>query len=334
MILILSDPDEDAHVSFVTEELDHRGVPYLTFDPASYPTECEIAIEKSASGAARAVIKHDDAELDTADITGAWYRRPGKPKLSEHMDPNESAWMQEECAHVLRGLYEFVPVERWMSHPANVRRAEVKFFQLKVADQLGFTLPPYLVTTSPAEAVRFMAEHGQRVVAKSLTQPFVVYEECGEVAVMYTQRLDNVAPDALAHLENGPSLLQAYVDKRADIRVTVVGDEVFAVEIEPRIHGEFIVDFRSVDVLDLPHQRVELPARLNEACVRLLEALGLAFGAIDLVVDPDERYWFLEINPNGQWMWLEWATGAPIRRSICDHLAGASPRGDRHTCSA
>ena len=61
----------------MTEELDRRGVAHLTLDPASYPTECEIAIEKSTGGTARAVIRPGDIELEAVDVTGAWYRRPG-----------------------------------------------------------------------------------------------------------------------------------------------------------------------------------------------------------------------------------------------------------------
>lgn len=48
--------------------------------------------------------------------------------------------------------------------------------------------------------------------------------------------------------------------------------------------------------------------------------MGLCYGAIDMVVTPDERYVFIEINPNGQYLWVEQATGLPISDAICDLL--------------
>lgn len=66
----------------------------------------------------------------------------------------------------------------------------------------------------------------------------------------------------------------------------------------------------------------DFPADLAEKCVRLLKELGLGFGAIDMLVDSAGEYWFLENDPNGQWAYVEQATGQPIGKAIADLLSG------------
>jgi hypothetical protein len=321
MILILSDPEHDAHVDFVTEELQRRSLDYVIFDPARYPTECDIVVETTSQGTSRGLLRCDSIELDLARVSGAWYRRPGKPVVSEAMDAADAEWMRQECMHALGGLYEFVPFERWMSHPSSIQRAGLKIWQLRVAHDLGFAIPPYLLTNNPDVARKFVVAHGYNVVAKSLAAPFVFYPDRHEVTIMYTQRLSEVNEVDLACISNGPTFLQQYIEKVADIRVTVVRRDVFAVEIDPSVSRAAMVDFRVADVFDLSHRAVRLPSELESACISLARDLGLAFGAVDLIRDAQGVYYFLEINPNGQWMWLEWATGLPIRDSVCDRLA-------------
>ena len=60
--------------------------------------------------------------------------------------------------------------------------------------------------------------------------------------------------------------------------------------------------------------------------VLLVRRLGLHYGTIDMVLTPDGRYVFLEINPNGQYLWIEKQSGLPITEAVCDLLARESQR--------
>ncbi len=116
-------------------------------------------------------------------------------------------------------------------------------------------------------------------------------------------------------------ILQREISKASDLRVTVVGDDVFAVSIDSQTQTETEVDWRKGDGLQLGHAITQLPDEIASRCVELVRAMDLRFGAIDLIEDREGRYWFLEINPNGQWAWLETRTGAPIASAIVDELA-------------
>lgn len=82
------------------------------------------------------------------------------------------------------------------------------------------------------------------------------------------------------------------------------------------------MDWRQGSRLDLKHERIELPREIEEKCFALMKCLNLRYGAIDLVCDRKGKLWFLEINPNGQWAWIENLTGYPIAAAIVDELEG------------
>jgi glutathione synthase/RimK-type ligase-like ATP-grasp enzyme len=76
---------------------------------------------------------------------------------------------------------------------------------------------------------------------------------------------------------------------------------------------------------NIAYQPYEMPENVLVGVRRLMRSLGLVFGALDFVVT-DEGHHFLEINPNGQWGWIENETGQPISRAIADALVkGATP---------
>ena len=320
MILIISDPAEDAHVGFVEEELRVRGAEYVIFNPGDYPVRSSITVSQHDTGAPVMTLSGSGTTVDLGDVTGAWIRRPGKPSVTPDMDPAVAEWADMECRHVVRGLYEHIPHARWISQPSAIERANTKPWQLRIARELGFSVPPYVLTTDPDAARAFIRRHDHAVIAKSLARPFLVWPQEAEAQVMYTRLLDREAEAELAHVRNAPTFFQKYIVKEADLRVIVIGEEVFAVEIASGQNANTAVDFRVIDPFDLPHRVVTLSPQLNDACVALTKRLGLAFGAIDIVRDADGGHHFLEINPNGQWMWLEWMTGVPLRRAICDFL--------------
>jgi glutathione synthase/RimK-type ligase-like ATP-grasp enzyme len=118
-----------------------------------------------------------------------------------------------------------------------------------------------------------------------------------------------------------PHLIQERIEKTADIRVTVVGEAVFACRIDSQSHIATSLDWRVAVNSDirLEHIMIKLPEDIETACVALVRELNLEFGAIDLVESSDS-YTFLEINPNGQWAWIQQRTGAPISDALVDAL--------------
>jgi glutathione synthase/RimK-type ligase-like ATP-grasp enzyme len=117
--------------------------------------------------------------------------------------------------------------------------------------------------------------------------------------------VQSVHAERLADVRYAPSLFQPYIPKETEIRVTIVGSRVFAVELRSQEVLEAKDDWRRVDSKQIKHVPHYLPTELEQKCVELVEALDLSFGAIDLILTPSNEYVFLEINPNGQWAWIQ-----------------------------
>jgi glutathione synthase/RimK-type ligase-like ATP-grasp enzyme len=141
--------------------------------------------------------------------------------------------------------------------------------------------------------------------------------------VFWTSQFAIDDADTLDDLDAEPYLMQALVPKRYDIRVTVIGNEAFAVGIGSQSVAGSDVDWRRGEVMDLAHWVEQLPDEVSRRCVELVHSYDLSFGAIDLARRPDGGHTFFELNPNGQWAWLEQRTGLPLRARLADLLTEA-----------
>ena len=248
-----------------------------------------------------------------------WYRRPVAPRPNGD-DPGEPFGVQESQA-ALENLWSRLECT-WISPPERIRAATPRLMQLRTAAALGLDVLPTLLTNDRDEASAFIRSHGS-VVIKPIGIGLVPQTSTATMRMVFTQILAPEDIDAcLTSLRSAPVLLQQLAPKRVDLRVTVVGERVFATEIETPPDAP--IDWRAVDDDQLRHRPHELPAGLEQTIVVLVRRLGLAFGALDFVLTPDGRYVFLEINPNGQWAWIEQVLGTPIAAALVDELTGAA----------
>jgi glutathione synthase/RimK-type ligase-like ATP-grasp enzyme len=255
------------------------------------------------------------------DIRSVWFRRPVAPVPSWDL---KEATVREFCVTetlvCLESLWRSLDAF-WISRPDSIRAAESKPLQLAVASRLGFSIPLTVVTSDPREACQMFDRVGQ-IVYKPLRRARLRYGD--RSAVVFTSVVSAEHAAQFDKVQYAPCLLQEYVPKVADIRVTIFGQEVFATEIQ--CHSEIgrHGDWRRCPPQDLSFRPHNLPATVESRCVALVEAFNLRFGAIDLILAPDGRYIFLEINPNGQWAWIQQCTGTPMTRSLIDLLVRES----------
>jgi glutathione synthase/RimK-type ligase-like ATP-grasp enzyme len=198
----------------------------------------------------------------------------------------------------------------WLSHPDAIDRARYKMEQLSRAARLGFTVPRTLVSNDPTRVREFLDECPDGAVYKVLTDPFlrlgpyldrVPDAEVTPVAVM-TTRVDEGMRAALDSVRGVPCQFQEFVPKYSELRVTVIDGELFCAEV--RWPEAAPVDWR-VGGPDVDWRVAKLPEDVASRCLALVSSYGLAFGAIDLIRTPDGRYVFLEINPTGQFLFVQ-----------------------------
>jgi glutathione synthase/RimK-type ligase-like ATP-grasp enzyme len=200
-----------------------------------------------------------------------------------------------------------------------------------MAGALGFELPPTLVTNSPEDFLEFYRQHHGNIISKLAESSFA--ESFGQDFWRFTEVVSKRDLGYAEAIRYCPLIFQAYVPKRLELRITVVGRVAFAVAIHSQESNRTRHDWRRYDEFRTNYSPHELPSDVAQRCLRLVENLGLCYGAIDMVLTPDGRYVFLEINPNGQYLWIENQTGMPISDAICDLLMSGSPvrRQVQHT---
>jgi hypothetical protein len=326
MILILTEPD-DVHADAVIERLKQRRAEWFRFNPADFPARANVSLGFEPDGRTRALLRTAETTIDLTRLRSVWYRRPQPPVPHEQITNDAvRSFVAEDCLVFLRDLWHTIEC-RWLpGNPMTIRAAELKAAQLRIAGELGLELPPTLVTNEPDEFLDFYRQHKGNIVTKLAGTSF--HRSFGNHHMRFTEVVSRRDLGHVSSIRHCPVILQAYVPKRLELRITVVGQQVFAAEIHSQETHHTRHDWRRYDLDHTPHVAHDLPPDVREKCVRLVERLGLTYGAIDMILTPDGRYVFVEINPNGQYLWIEQKTGLPISEAVCDFLMnerGAMP---------
>jgi glutathione synthase/RimK-type ligase-like ATP-grasp enzyme len=312
-VLIVSTKLDNA-TDAVVKRLATKGVRHYRLNTEDYPFHSTL----SYCPTEKPSLVYDGVPIGTP--TSIWYRRMRTPSTPVGMDEGVSNFCRQEARSLIVGS-ALAQDARWMSHPARVWEAENKPYQLRVATQLGLSIPKTLISNDP-ETIESAFRKWGRMVIKPVRSGYVVNNGV-EYAIYTSELLDK-------HFEDfddaiwSPSIYQQLVPKRYDLRITIVGDQCFAVAIDSQSDPAALVDWRQTENPDLPHHRTTLPKALVETLKKLMARLGLTFGAIDLIETTDGGYVFLEVNPSGQWLWLDEMLDLGISDSVANWLTSES----------
>jgi ATP-grasp ribosomal peptide maturase len=263
----------------------------------------------------------EGVRVDLACVGAVYYRRPTRFRLPDGLSDGDAVFAAAEARLGLGGVLTGLDA-RWVNDPARVAVAEYKPRQLAAAGRFGLRVPRTLVTNDYDAAVAFAAEVDGPVVCKTLSS--LVLAEDGQPRITYTTTLVDPAAVDPGQLAATAHLLQEWVPKAFEVRVTMVGSRALAVAIHAG-SGRGRVDWRA-GYRDLRYEPVEVPPPVAAGMVGYLGAFGLAYGAFDFVVTPAGEWIMLECNPAGQWLWLAQETGLPVAAALAGLLAAGDPR--------
>jgi len=286
-------------------------LPLIRFNQDDFPRQAQIDWQ----GTEETRFHSEGRSFAESDIAGAWFRR--KPLLRNHQD-HVATFVNREIDAFLSGVWETAPWF-WMNRPSAVARAELKLLQLRHAQRLGLTIPATLATNCPQAVRRFAGASVN--IAKTLAGGTVAIEGIDHAIFTTAVRAEDITADE--EIQACPVIFQPRISTSFDLRVTVVVDRVFAARIILRDRTEQDVDWRRANPARLCYEHHVLPAGLQSKCVKLVSAMGLTYAALDFVVTPQGEHVFLELNPSGQWGWIERALDLPIADTILDRLANA-----------
>lgn len=308
-ILIITNSG-DLHADLVVERLLARDARPFRLNLDEFPAQHQLDIAYT-DGAPGGMLRHlpSGTEMTMTDIGAVWTRKSADFRFlsDDELGPQERAYATAETEHMLTSLL-LTTDGYWMNHPLASRSAMWKGEQLQRAARMGFRVPPSLMTNDGDAVRRFRAAVGGEIIFKPLSSPALGADEVDAadriVPNLATTMITDEHDDMLDALRELPGFFQQCIRKRHELRVTVIGERVFAARIDSQDDERTRTDYRDFSA-EIDYTAEQLPAEIERRCRDFVHSYGLKFGAIDLIFTPDDDYVFLENNPAGQFLFVE-----------------------------
>lgn len=325
----------DLHADLVAARIAARERPAFRLNLDEFPERFALNLE-FGGGRWQGGLTHAPSgdSLDISEVGAVWMRKKADFSFASPLAPQERAFADAEMEHMLFSLLYSLDCF-WMSHPVALRGAGWKGEQLLRAARMGFSVPPSLVTNRRASVEAFRASAPDGIVFKALSSPALaadqVEAEQRVAGALPTTRITDEHDEMLDAVDQLPCFFQHHVAKRHELRVTVIGDRLFAARIHSQDDPRTTADFRDFSA-EILYEAAILPPEIERRCIQLVHSYGLTYGAIDLIVTPQGEHVFLENNPVGQFLFVEQLV--PELR-MCDAVAqclidnAAAARKDR-----
>ncbi len=318
-ILIVTHSNDNDSVVRVVESIARKGGHAIRFDTDRYPTDVRLTSYYGASGDERLTLTNEDGEFDLREVTAIWHRRINfGANLPPSLDRQLRHASLGEASAAAHGMLASLNAFR-MDHLHHIRHAENKQLQLQVARELGLNTPRTLTTNDPTAVKAFAKSCEDGLVTKMLSS-FAIYDE-GKELVVFTNPVKPEDLEDLSGLSLCPATFQELLPKSLEIRATVVGKRVMSAAVDSQVSARAVHDWRRDGARMLQDwQPYQLPQEVEEKILRLMNYFSLNYGAIDIILTPDYKHVFLELNPCGEFFWLERSPGLPISEAIADLL--------------
>lgn len=293
-ILIISQPT-DVHALAVSRVLGQRGYDVHRVCEADFPQQLLGSFDPDVGYEFR------NPRLCSADEMVVWNRRRQAPVPHPSLHVADRRLAMSVGADFLRSWHD-LQQGSWVNTPIAAERAERKTVQLAAARKVGLKLPRTLVSNDHLR-IRDFVRTIPRVIVKPMT---IMSWDTGDqwIGMTTTRVTEDDLWDPVA-VEACPMIYQAEVAKKSEYRVVIFGSEATCIEIDSQAVSGAELDWRDVKHRELAMRQVELPESLRASVMGFMDEMGLVHGSIDLIHGLDDEIYFLEVNQQGQFLWLE-----------------------------
>jgi glutathione synthase/RimK-type ligase-like ATP-grasp enzyme len=308
----------DVHATAVATALERKGHQPVLWHGADFPTR-QCASIKVTQDAFSWQVQGVGLDEPAGPFDVVWFRRPTQSVVPQDLYPGDRQIAEKSAEAFYRALWQLVAPDAFWVNPFGTNlRSDSKPVQLIEAMKAGFKVPATLFSNEPAEIRRFLAEHQGHAIYKTIRP--AQWETQRGVAYLFTTDVDlaDLPDDDLLQISTG--IFQRKLEKAYEIRVTCFGDRAFAAKLHSQENELAKADFRRA-YKTLRLESMALPDELCQRCFALMRKLGIVFGCFDFVVTPDDEVFFLEVNPMGQFLWVEEGDpGVLLLDAFCEFL--------------
>ncbi len=315
MILVLTDKN-DSHANFLLDKISKENLPLYRFNLDVESLKGTYVSYKNHKWS----IEQNGEKLYLEKIRCVWNRRTFvELLLDEEYDQSVDLKIWKgEWNKTLLGIYSSISKIPWLNFWRLAYAAENKFLQMEMAIDCGLLVPETIVSNNKKDLVEFGESH-EPVALKLMQQDF--YKTRNEEFMgFYVNKLNSNDLSKFGDQRENPIVLQKYIDKDYEVRYTVVGNKHFACRINSQESQLSKVDWRRYDIPHTPHFAIEIPGDIKNKVSELMQRLQIEYGALDFIITKEKKWYFLEVNSMGQFLWIEDLTGLPISEALIDWM--------------
>jgi len=316
VVLLITHSGDFFTIDRVIEALLKKGVQPFRFDTDQFPLNVQLTANFGKSKSDHQ-LEYNGHSISTKQVQAVWLRRIWEPDFKE-LDPQYQQACAKESKATLNGFWDSLREANWVDHLVRIEAASNKLLQLRLASELGFTIPQTLITNKAEAAREFFQQVNGKMVSKLLTALSRSMESTS--FFLYTSLVKEEDLQDAESLRYCPMVFQEQISKQQELRVIYVNGKVFVGALNASVYEDSTVDWRSPGIEVGAWQNHQLPEELIRRLQTFMGELGLLFGAFDFILTPSGDYVFLEVNPGGEWGMLERDLNLPISQAIADTL--------------
>lgn len=303
-VLIITHTLDNECIDIVSRKIREHGGEPIRFNVDEYPLKYGLSTCYE-NGEWKTYLDYEGERVSIHDIASLWYRRSHNlgGRLDTVLEREYLGSVYGEIRATFFGMLESMNCFQ-LGKYSKYRRLDSKEEQMKIAAYLGMKVPESCITNNPEEAKRFVKDHPGGVITKM--QSSFAIERNGVENVVFTNLIKEEDLDNIETLQYCPMQFQEKLDKKVELRITIVGEEIYAFEIDSQKMDNAKLDWRreGIELLE-DWKPYELPADLRVKLLQMMDMYDVNYGAIDIIVTPDDEYYFLEINSAGEFFWLD-----------------------------
>ena len=296
-VLIITRTD-DGHAAAVTWALRRRGVNVRLLLFSDFPQKLSVTY----NGASNAFTIADANGPFPARWDVVWDRRAGHCSPAPHFHASDRRMARQIGDIFMRSLAQGISDQGiWLNPFGAGLRAEDKVYQLSVARSVGFMIPATVISNDPQRIREFVQGEGECIV-KPLRP--MTWDAPGRIVSVGTSRisLSQLSDDESVAI--CPMIYQREIRKSKEFRVVYLGGVIICVELIPSSPSSEL-DWRYYGYRNLVAKPSCVGSLLKEQISGFMDKCGLRCGSFDFIMDDAENVYFIEVNQQGQFLWLE-----------------------------
>ncbi len=310
MILCITHSQDYYTVDLFFEYLNSKKIPYFRLNSDQLNHRQKVSISQNSF----TITDEAGTSVSSDQITAVWHRKSWQITVPDDLDEQYTKIFHREYESLRSNMYTILEHLPWINPYQSERKADFhKMYQLQFAEKNGLKIPATLFSNDEDDILRFIRE---RCSGKSIAKLHgVMSRNMNGENLVSTTIIDDNNFENLSDIAYCPMIFQPYIEKEYELRIVYIDGLFFT----GKINNSENTDWRAVKD-GYFWSSYQLPVEIKKKLTLMMKQMELCFGAVDMIKSTDKEYYFLEVNPQGEWGMLQKELHFPIAERIADYL--------------